>query len=144
LLVAGGLAWGEKDDDKLSKEARLILKATNAERAAKDLPALKMNPLLVKAAQKHSENMAKQEKMDHELDGEGPADRVRDAGYKFGRLGENVAFGMDAKDAVPVWMKSEGHRKNILSDQYEEIGVGVAKDADGRPYYTQVFGTPLR
>jgi uncharacterized protein YkwD len=41
------------------------------------------------------------------------------------------------------WMHSSGHRGNILSGRFREIGVGVARDSAGRPYYVQVFGTPL-
>jgi uncharacterized protein YkwD len=147
LFLACGLALAQekdKDSAKLQKEAQLILKLTNAERAKKELPALKVNALLVKAAEQHTKNMARQGRMDHELDGEGPAGRVRKAGYEFSRVGENIAWGMDAKEVVRVWMKSEGHRANILSEHYSEIGIGVAKDGDGRPYYTQVFGTPAR
>src|SRR5438128_2635743 len=108
LLLACGLALGQEKDAKPPCDAELILKLTNAERAKKDLPALKANPLLQKAARKHSENMARQGKLAHELDDEGPADRVRAAGYEFSRLAENVAMGPDAKGALRLWMKSEG------------------------------------
>jgi uncharacterized protein YkwD len=145
LLLACGLAPAQekvRTPAKLPKDVELILKLTNAERAKKELPPLKLEPQLRKAAQKHSENMAAQGRLDHELDGEGPADRARKAGYEFSRLGENIAYGMAAREAVRVWMGSEGHRANILGEQYTQIGIGVAKDAEGTPYYTQVFGKP--
>ena len=40
-------------------------------------------------------------------------------------------------------MQSGGHRKNILSPDFTELGVGHAIDRAGRPYYVQVFGNPL-
>ncbi len=39
-------------------------------------------------------------------------------------------------------MASPGHRANLLGKQFTEIGIGVAQDERGMPYYTQVFATP--
>ena len=38
-----------------------------------------------------------------------------------------------------MWMNSGGHRANILSQQFTEIGVAVAVNARGERYWTQVF-----
>ena len=37
------------------------------------------------------------------------------------------------------WMNSPGHKANILSKNFTEIGVGVAKNSDGTIYWTQQF-----
>ena len=47
------------------------------------------------------------------------------------------------KEVVKGWMKSEGHRANILHKEYREIGLGVAEDDNGERYFTQVFGRRL-
>ena len=58
-------------------------------------------------------------------------------------MAENVASGQrSAKEVVEGWMNSEGHRANILQGNYTEIGIGVAKAANGALYYTQVFAKP--
>ena len=81
--------------------------------------------------------------MAHELDGKNPFQRLKDAGYTYFFAGENVAAGLDELDEVMKgWMESEPHRKNILSEKFTEIGVGVARDKKGEPYFTQVFGKP--
>jgi uncharacterized protein YkwD len=41
-------------------------------------------------------------------------------------------------------MDSAGHRGNILSKQFREAGVGVARDERGLAYFTVIFGTPAR
>jgi uncharacterized protein YkwD len=143
-LLACCLSLAADKDPKLPRDAGLILELTNAERARKDLPPLKVSTPLMKAAQRHSENMARQGLMAHELDGEGPSGRARKSGYQFTRLGENIAFGTAAKEVVRAWMRSEGHRANILGEHYTEVGIGVARDGEGRPYYTQVFAAPAR
>ncbi|GAB2698602.1 uncharacterized protein YkwD [Microbacterium marinum] len=52
---------------------------------------------------------------------------------------ENVAYGYTPQKVTPAWLKSTGHRKNILGG-YTHIGIGVACSKAGQPYYTQVFG----
>src|SRR6185437_9273688 len=70
---------------KMSAEERTLLDLLNKERTKADLPALKPHPLLFKAARAHSANMAKQRKMEHELDGKRPTQRVEAAGYNWGK-----------------------------------------------------------
>ncbi len=134
-----------EDEFKMSEIEREIVERTNAERKKQDLPELKPNPQLFLAARKHTENMARLDKMAHELEGKKPSDRVKETGYPGSYVGENVAYGLrNAEEVVKGWMGSEGHRKNILEANYTEIGIGVAKAANGALYFTQVFAKPSR
>src|SRR5205807_320948 len=105
-----------------------------------------VNPTLCEVARAHSANMAKKEKMEHVLDGKNPAQRVKSAGYRYRRMGENIAYStqLRPKRVVAGWMNSPMHRENILNEKFREIGVGIARDKDGNVYYTQVFGTQLQ
>jgi len=135
---------GEKPELKLSKDEQAIVDLTNAERKAAKLPALTANPQLMAAARSHALNMAKQEKLSHKLDDKEPADRVKDAGYDFGYVGENIAWNQDTpKEVLADWMKSKPHKENILNAEYTEIGVAVEKNKKGERYWVQVFGKPL-
>lgn len=134
----------KKEELKLTKEEEVVIELTNSERKNADLPPLAANAQLMVAARAHAENMAKQDKLDHVLDDKKPADRVKDAGYQFGYVGENVAWNQaDPKEALESWMNSQGHKDNILKKEYAEIGVAVAKNAKGERYWVQVFGTQL-
>ncbi len=131
-------------DDKLSSEEQLLLDLTNRERRMKNLPALKIHPLLMKAAREHATNMAKQQKFDHQLDGKDMSDRIKAQGYAFSEAGENIAHKPStARQAMKKWMDSDDHRNNILSEEYVEIGLGMAKSEKGEYYWVQVFATPL-
>src|SRR5262245_39708734 len=133
----------DKDEFKLAKEEQEVLDLTNKERKDAGLPALKPHPKLFKAARDHSANMAKQGELNHTLDGKGPAERLADVGYKYRHWAENVATGQRTPaEVVKSWMGSEIHKANILSE-HKEIGIGVAKTADGTRYWTQVFGNPV-
>jgi uncharacterized protein YkwD len=143
--VLAGSNAGDKENFALSKDEQEVLDLTNKERKDACLPPLKPNEKLFKAARGHSANMAKQDKLDHKLDDKDPGDRLKDVGYAFASWAENCAMGQRmAAEAVETWVKStDGHKENLLS-KHTEIGIGVAKNADGTKYWTQVFATPAK
>ncbi|MEU7710598.1 CAP domain-containing protein [Micromonospora chalcea] len=126
----------------LSAELQKVVTLVNQERAKAGCKALTVNAKLNLAAQRHSQDQADHKKMDHNgSDGSKPWDRVKRAGYNYSMVGENVAWGyQSAAEVMDGWMKSEGHRKNILNCGYTQIGMGLARS--NGPYWTQVFGTP--
>ncbi|MDR3632337.1 MAG: CAP domain-containing protein [Isosphaeraceae bacterium] len=123
---------------------KTLLEAHNKERAKEKLPPLKANAQLETAAMEHARDMAQKEKMSHDgSDGSTPAERVKKAGYRYVRMGENVAVEYpDVERAVRGWMESPPHKKNILGD-FTEMGGAIARDFDGRPYWCVEFGTPV-
>jgi uncharacterized protein YkwD len=131
-------------EEGLSEDEQELLELTNAQRKKEGLAPLKANPKLFAAARAHSANMAKADRLDHELD-DTPAERVKAAGYVFRTMGENIAAGQrTAEEAISSWMRSEGHRGNLLGGEYEEVGLAVAATKDGKRYWTQVFAAPFR
>lgn len=100
----------------------------------------------MRAAQIHAEQMARAGRLDHELPrAKYPRaeDRLKAVKYAWRAWAENVAYGPEAPDGVMrVWMKSQGHRANILRTTVTEIGVGHARDRKGRIYWVQVFARP--
>ena len=120
-----------------------ILALTNAERAKAGLDSLRLNLQLQIAAQGHAENMARQTKLEHTLDGKSFSQRIEAQGYDYQQVAENIYFGSsEPADVVAAWMNSEGHRKNILTPDLKELGVGFAiSDVNQRGYWVQDFGT---
>ena len=118
-----------------------IVQLVNAERAKAGCSPLTLNPVLTRAAQAHSADMAAHGTMSHTgSDGSSPGDRLTRAGYLWSAYGENVAYGYaTAEQVMAGWMASPGHRANILTCSFKEIGVGFAQPGS---YWTQDFGTP--
>jgi uncharacterized protein YkwD len=116
-----------------------VVKYTNQFRQSKGLAVLTESEDLNAIAQVHSENMAKGRiGFGHE----GFNKRYALAKKKisnFRAFAENVAYGPSSgKEAVAMWKNSSGHRQNMLG-RFRYIGIGSAKDRQGRIYYTQVF-----
>jgi uncharacterized protein YkwD len=131
---------------ELTKDEQALLDLTNEARKKEKLPPLRPSAVLTRLARDHSANMARQEKMEHVLDGKNPVQRAEAAGYPLGRLGENIAAGngWTLEAVLETWMDSKPHRANILSDRFTEIGLGLARSGKGEWYYTQVFGKPKK
>ena len=134
-------------------DEQILFELVNLERKKEKLPTLRLNPLLTRAARLHVENMARQEKMNHILDGKGVGDRVTAMGYEFRIVGENLAMSAieGTRDAPPEspyeihenWMGSPGHRANILHPKYREIGLHRCHSKKGTFFYVQVFAAHL-
>lgn len=57
----------------------------------------------------------------------------------YGKFGENLAYGQeDPAEVVQAWMDSEGHRANILTPEFNRIGISAYND-DGIYYWSQEF-----
>lgn len=121
----------------ITGEISQLLAAHNAERTQRGSTALRIEMRLSAAAQGHANWMASRGTMSHA----GFPKRVTDAGYKYGNVGENVAYGYaDVAAVMRGWMRSPGHRANILG-RFTEIGLGVARRGD-TPYWCAIFATP--
>ncbi|MFF5258867.1 CAP domain-containing protein [Actinomadura viridis] len=113
---------------------------TNKERTARGCAPLRIDSRLVTAARRHSQDMAANDYFDHtSRNGDSPWDRMKAAGYTSPGA-ENIAKGYSTAAAVVEgWMKSPGHRANILNCGLKAIGVGMSGGAGG-PWWTQDFG----
>lgn len=77
--------------------------------------------------------MVNQQYFDHTgKDGSSPFVRMARAGYRGFPAGENIAAGQSSAAAVmKSWMKSPGHRANILNCSFNRIGVGYSSGSVG-------------
>ncbi|MBM7173382.1 CAP domain-containing protein, partial [Streptomyces sp. G44] len=125
-----------------SGTAEQVVALVNTERAKAGCGPVRSNGKLAAAATKHSADMAARDYFDHTSpDGTDPGDRITAAGYRWSTYGENIARGQRTPASVmDSWMKSPGHRANILNCDFKELGVGV-HNASGGPWWTQAFGT---
>ena len=137
-----------------------VFEYTNEERRNQGLEKLEWDSRLAEIAREHSIDMAENDFYDHiNLRGEDPTDRAKRHGYPLHKdlgggyysegIAENIVIMATgniedigyvennaesiARALVDAWMGSKGHRENILKQDYDRIGVGVAYD--GTTYY---------
>lgn len=124
---AAAVTSGEFQNDAVS--------ATNAERTSRGIEAVSAHKCLQKYAVKQARKQAAQERMFHQ----NLTPIMKKCGMNH--VGENVAYGFDSgEEVVAAWMKSSGHRANILDSTFELIGLAARQSDDGTWYVSQVFG----
>jgi uncharacterized protein YkwD len=126
----------------LTRTVDEVVALTNRERVGAGLPPLAVDPLLARAAQAYSTDMAVRAFYSHTSpEGTQPWDRAAAAGSTRRSIGENIACGQrSAAEVVEGWMNSPGHRANILKPAFTHIGIGFAGGGPAGTYWTQLFG----
>jgi hypothetical protein len=136
LLCASGLVTPQK---KASSSEQDLMDAVNRERRQRELPILKWDEGLARAARKHAELMAEQKVLEHQLPDEPKlAARAHDAGARFSHITENIGVADWANEFHEGWMHSPGHRANILDPRIDSIGIAVV-EGEQRLYAVEDF-----
>jgi hypothetical protein len=126
--VALGLSAGADS----ASEAGFLAKI-NASRSAKGLAPLSVDGGLRAHARNHTQDMIDSDSIFHSTSAELKAA----AGSGWSKLGENVGRGGSVDSLHNAFMKSAGHKANILGD-YNYAGIGTAS-SNGVLYVTVVF-----
>lgn len=121
-----------------------VVRLVNIERSRQGLMLLTENWQLSRVARYKSADMAAKNYFSHTSPTYGsPFAMMESFGIRYSSAGENIAYGQrTAQEVMNAWMNSPGHRSNILSPSYTQIGVGYATNKNGVPYWTQMFIKP--
>jgi uncharacterized YkwD family protein/spore coat assembly protein SafA len=125
---------------KVQDFAEQVQTLCNKEREKQGIKPLKLGRDITRVAQVKSDDMARGNYFSHQSPTYGsPFDMLKKYGVTYKTAGENIAKGQKTPEMVVAsWMKSEGHRKNILNPNFKEMGVGYAT-GNGTVYWTQIF-----
>lgn len=127
----------------LRGESVMNFHLTNAFRVCHGLTPFLWSEQAAEAARLHSQDMVDNDYFEHKsLDGRTSGERMEAQGISWHFASENIFTGGTLGiDAYNVWVNSEGHRNNMLSDR-QNLGVGAAYDSAGYGLYmTQDFFT---
>ena len=127
--------------------AAVLVDLANSDRLASGLLQLSTSTVLERAAQMKADDMAARGYFAHASpEGRTPWHWFQQAGYRFRFAGENLAvYFSDSVEVERAWMESTSHRANILSDEFTEIGIALARgEYQGKDtvYVVQMFGQP--
>jgi uncharacterized protein YkwD len=132
--------YAKKPVQPLDPQAALA--AVNAFRAENGVKPVVLDERLSRAAAMQSQAQAGRSWIGHSgTDGSTPKARAARSGYHAKIASENVASGQKSfADVLSFWEQSSGHRTNLLRSNVTAAGVAMAKDRNGRPYWTLVLG----
>lgn len=131
--VTQGLKVSQADEQEM-------LRLVNEERQRRGLAPLTLDPQLQAIAREHSREMLELGYFSHVSPVSGsPADRLQAAGIRYTVAGENLAYAPTVEIAHRSFMQSSGHRANILSPDFQRIGIGVIVSPTGGKMFTQEF-----
>lgn len=134
LTIKSAVSTTPQSDWKLE-----VARLTNIEREKAGVSILKYNDYIAAGAQIRSEELVVS--FSHTRpDGSRFFTVFDDPDFSYRYIGENLALGYKSPaEVVAAWMKSEGHRANLLSEKYSDIGIGITKGENGRYHWAQIF-----
>jgi uncharacterized protein YkwD len=122
------------DDDQL---AEMVASA----RGSLGLARLTRHPSLDAIARDHAQRMARTHELAHQLDDGDPLERLHAAGIDTRYVGENLAHAPTVRLAHRALWVSPSHRANLVSREFERIGVGVVRDEHGDAWAVEIFAS---
>ncbi|MBI2420569.1 MAG: CvpA family protein [Candidatus Levybacteria bacterium] len=122
------------------KSEREMFEKVNQEREKKGLSELIYDQSLTNVGRKHCKDMFVRGYFSHYTpEGFSPFDRMATGDIIYTYAGENLALAPNTSLAMQGLMRSEGHRQNILSEDFGSLGVGVIDGGVYGQMYCQEF-----
>jgi uncharacterized protein YkwD len=113
-------------------------------RANNGLPAVALDPKLMRIAQEHSRAMAARNQLDHNL-GRSFPERLRQGGYDASVAAENIGAGYHTiAEAFSGWRGSSSHRSNMLLGGATRMGIAAAyaPNSKYKVFWTLILARP--
>lgn len=128
----------------MSPEEKRLFDIVNAHRTNNGKKPLKENQKLFEIARAYATLMAKEGKLDDELDEKDTPKRVTGGGYKVSKdlVTANISGGANYSPdtALNQWTQSAAANENLL-EKYEETGIGIAKK-ENEVFFYMVYAVP--
>ena len=130
----------QTQDDDLTSDEKEVFDLINNQRTAQGLSKLEIDDELQNVARVKAKDMVDNNYFSHNSPTYGtPFNMIKNFGISYKAAGENIAGNSSNQGAVNAWMNSEGHRANILSNNYNYTGIGVVKSPTYGKIYVQMF-----
>jgi uncharacterized protein YkwD len=129
----------------VEKRILRVVQLTNEVRVYHGLAPLQLHPALMRSAQWMAQDMVQHNYLRHtDHSGREIDPRLPAFGYSdYREIGENIAGGqLTPEEVVTDWMRSPGHRSNVLNPTFREVGVAhlSSENTHYKHYWVQDFG----
>lgn len=142
VAVALARARTTKPAVQLSSEEEQLFTVTNHFRGLSYQPLFKLDPALCKVARETADALAAERKL-YSPPKQQTDDRLAAAGYAAEAWDLNIAASTakePIKESFANLMKNKESRQHMLYPAFEDLGVAIVRDADGKSYIVQLFG----
>ena len=118
---------------------RTIFELVNKERIKNNIAPLTFNNKLTQSAINKVKDLVENNYFDHSSeDGKTFSSWIKESGYEYSFIGENLAKDFyNNESIIKAWLKSPGHKENILNRDFTETGIAVYDNV-----VVQIFGRP--
>ena len=124
----------------MTADEKEVFDLINKQRTANGLTALKMDSEVQRVARIKAQDMVNNNYFSHTSPTYGsPFDMLKSFKISYKTAGENIAGNSSNSGAVDAWMKSSGHKANILNGNFNYTGVGVVTGSKYGKIYVQMF-----
>jgi uncharacterized protein YkwD len=123
-----------------------LLEGINAFRAEHGQWPLAESEMLTEIAGSYAEQMIEEDFFGHlhPQTGASVGTRARQAGYRYWKVGENLAGGhLSPAGVLEAWKESPSHRANLLDPEWQETGIGIRAGGELGLYFVAEFGWPM-
>ena len=130
LLLPSYAAEGQVKSLPTDLAVQQFVRLVNAKRRSVGCPELKWDTRVAEIASAHSADMNSRNFFSHTgPDGKGPFERLHESKLTFTVAAENIALGpITGQEAYDTWIRSPGHRRNMLDRRFTRHGVGRVGD----------------
>jgi uncharacterized protein YkwD len=151
FLFVPALACGQAEPSFTEEVEAQVFALVNDVRRKQGLQPVEREARLDATARYFVDYMAASGRLDHRADGRTPAARVKQRGYDYCVISENIEYEYDsrgftaerlARSFIDGWLQSPMHRENILDANVTQTGLAVARNAKNEYYAVQLFGRP--
>ncbi len=119
---------------------KAMLALVNHERVMVKADELEWDPVLANVARLHAQDMFERGYFSHiSPEGKDVGGRLGEGNARYSVAGENLAFAPSLEIAHDGLMQSEGHRENIVNNDFGRVGIGVVDGGKNGKMFVQVF-----
>lgn len=136
--VSAKISASQNSGQSTGTTQQQVIDLINQERSSRGLSKLTTTSTLENAAYKRAKEIV--QKFDHTRpDGSSCFTVLEEYNISYRACGENIAYGQRTPEEVmTAWMNSDGHRKNILSENFGKVGIGYYV-VNNTAYWVQMF-----
>ena len=134
------IANEKENQNVLSQDEQIFLNLINNKRIENNLPEFQIDETLLNLARLKAKDIVENKYFSHNSPTYGTIfDMLSNSKFPYSSASENIAKSLNADGALQLFMKSESHKRNILSNDFNYTGIAVANSIEYGKVFVEIF-----